>query len=60
MSRGQEHDPKKIAMGKKVVVPCLDVIMIVFFQINIQLSSLFPRKARVNTERVPPPPPGIP
>ena len=36
MSRGHEHDPKKIVMGKKVVVPCLDVIMIAFFQRNIQ------------------------
>ena len=30
MPRGHEHDPKKIVMGKKVVVPCLDVIMIAF------------------------------
>ena len=27
---------KKIAMGKKIVVPCLDVIMSAFFQGNIQ------------------------
>ena len=27
---------KKIAMEKKIVVPCLDVIMIVFFPRNIQ------------------------
>ena len=39
---------------KKIVVPCLDVIMIAFFPRNIQWSSLFARKARVNTERVPP------
>ena len=38
---------------KKNFVPCLDVI-IAFFQINIPWSSLFARKARVNTERVPP------
>ena len=36
------------------MVPCLDVIMIAFFPRNIQWSSLFARKARVNTERVPP------
>ena len=34
--------------------PCLDVITIAFFPRNIQLSSLFARKAFVNTERVPP------
>ena len=39
---------------KKILVPCLDVIMIAFFPRNIQWSSLFARKARVNTERVPP------
>ena len=38
----------------KIVVPCLDVIMIAFSPRNIQWSSLFARKARVNTERVPP------
>ena len=42
-------------MGKKkIVVPCLDVITIAFFPRNIHSSSLFARKARVNTERVPP------
>ena len=42
-------------MGKKkIVVPCLDVITIAFFPRNIHWSSLFARKARVNTERVPP------
>ena len=41
-------------MGKKIVVPCLDVIMNAFFPRNIQGSYLFARKARVNTERVPP------
>ena len=45
---------KKIVLGKKVVVPCLDVIMIAFFTRNIHRSSLFSRKARENTERVPP------
>ena len=47
-----------IAMGlqweKKIVVPCLDVIMNTFFPRNIQWSSLFARKVPVNTERVPP------
>ena len=27
---------KKIVIGKKIVVPCLDVIMIAFFARNIQ------------------------
>ena len=35
-------------------MPFLGVIMIAFFPRNIQSSSLFARKARVNTERVPP------
>ena len=35
-------------------MPCSDVIMIAFFPRNIQSSPLFARKARVNTERVPP------
>ena len=35
-------------------MPCLDVIMIAFFPRNIQWSSLFPQKACVNTEQVPP------
>ena len=35
-------------------MPSLDVIMIAFFPRNIHLSSLFARKGRVNTERVPP------
>ena len=39
-------------MGKKIVVSCLEVIMIAFFPRNIQLSSIFAEKARVNTERV--------
>ena len=45
---------KKIVMEKKVVVPCLDIIMIPFFPRNIHLSSLFAQKERLNTERVPP------
>ena len=47
-----------LAMGlqweKKIVVPCLDLIMNTFFPRNIQWSSLFARKVPVNTERVPP------
>ena len=39
-------------MGKKIVVSCLEVIMIAFFPRNIQLSSIFAQKARRNTERV--------
>ena len=39
-------------MGKKIVVSCLEVIMIEFFPRNIQLSSIFAQNARVNTERV--------
>ena len=39
-------------MGKKIVVSCLEVIMIAFFPRNIQVSSVFAEKARVNTERV--------
>ena len=34
-------------------MPCLDVKMITFFPRNIHWSSLFARKATVNTERVP-------
>ena len=34
-------------------MPSLDVIMAAFFPRNIHLSSLFARKGRVNTERVP-------
>ena len=46
---------KKIVMRKKkIVVPSLDVITIALFPRNIHRSSLFARKARVNTERVPP------
>ena len=46
---------KKIVMGKKIVVPCLDAILIAFLPRNIQKSSLsFARKASVNTEGVPP------
>ena len=45
---------KKIVMGKKkIVVQCLDLIMISFSPRNIHWRSLFARKARVNTERVP-------
>ena len=36
MPRGHEHDPKKIVMGKRILVPCLDAITIAFFQRNIQ------------------------
>ena len=39
---------------KNCNVPCLDVIMIAIFPRNILRSSLFARKAHVNTERVPP------
>ena len=45
---------KRLKWEKEIVVPCLDVIMIAFFPRNIHWSSLFARKARVNTERVPP------
>ena len=45
---------KKIVIRKKIVVPCLDVTMIAFFPKNIQRSSIFARKAHVNTEQVPP------
>ena len=45
-------------MGKKdrcAVFGCNnDILVITFFSRNIQRSSLFARKARVNTERVPP------
>ena len=42
-------------MGKKkIVVPCLGVIMIAFFSRNIQWSSLFSPKGRVSNQRVPP------
>ena len=41
-------------MEKKIIVPSLDIIMIAFFPRNIHASSLFARKARLNTERVPP------
>ena len=43
---------KKIVMGKKIVVPCLDVIRIAFSR-GVYNEVLFARKARVNTERVP-------
>ena len=43
---------KGSSWGKKVVVRCLNVIMTAFSRKNIQWSSLFARKARVNTERV--------
>ena len=36
---------------KKIVVPCLAVIIIAFLLRNAQWSSLFARKASVNTER---------
>ena len=39
-------------MGKKSVVPCLNVIMIAFSPRNIQLSSFFAQNSRVNIERV--------
>ena len=39
-------------MEIKIVVPCLDVIMIAFFPRNIHLSSLFAQKAPLNTELV--------
>ena len=46
--------PTKRLLGKKIIVPCLDVIMIAFFLWIIQWSSLFTWKACVNTEQVPP------
>ena len=45
---------KRLSWEKKIVVPCLDVIMIAFFPRNIQWSSLFAQKARVKNKRVPP------
>ena len=45
---------KRLQWEKKIVLPCLYVIINVFFPRNIQWSSLFARKRRVNTERVPP------
>ena len=45
---------KRLQWEEKIVVPCLDVIMNAFFPRNIQWSSHFARKARVNTEQVPP------
>ena len=45
---------KRLQWEEKIVVPCLDVIMNAFFLRNIQWSSHFARKARVNTEQVPP------
>ena len=46
---------EKDCNGKKsIVVPCLDVMMNAFFPGNIQWSSLFAGKARVNTEQLPP------
>ena len=32
----QKNSRNKIVMGKKILVPCLDVIMIAFFPRNIQ------------------------
>ena len=70
MPRGHEHDliyshqylralfglipRKRLQWEKKIVVPSLDVITNTFFPRNMHWSSLFARKARVNTERVPP------
>ena len=45
---------KRLLWEKKIVVPCLDVIMISLFPKNIRRSSRFAQKASVNTERVPP------
>ena len=45
---------ESVRMEKKIVLPGLDVIMIAFFPRNIHWTSLFARKARVNTERVHP------
>ena len=45
---------KKIVMGRKIVVPSLDVTMIAFFPKNIHWSSLFAQKVCVNTEWVRP------
>ena len=42
-----QFSQKKIVMGKKIFVACLDVIMIAFFLRNTQGSSLFARKVRV-------------
>ena len=45
---------KKILMGKKkIVVLCLDVIMIAFLPEKYTVNSLLGRNALVNTERVP-------
>ena len=41
-------------MRKKDRCAIFDVITIAFFPRNIHLSSLFARKARVNTDQVPP------
>ena len=51
--------PRKRLLGEKknrcAVFGCNnDILVITFFSRNIQRSSLFARKARVNTERVPP------
>ena len=45
---------KRLQWEKKIVVPCLDVIMITFLPTNNHWSSHFAQKAYVNTERVPP------
>ena len=43
---------KRLLWEKKIVVPCLDVIMVALFPRNIQWSSRFAQKVSVNTERV--------
>ena len=54
---GHEHDLiylhqyLRALFGQKIVEPSLDVITNAFFPRNIHLSSLFARKASVNTER---------
>ena len=51
---GHEHDPKKIVMAKKGRCRVFGRNDDRLFPRNIQWSSLFARKARVNTEGVPP------
>ena len=48
-----EFSQKKIVMRKKIVAPCLGVIMIAFFP-RKNSEVFFAQKACINTERVPP------
>ena len=45
---------KRLQWEEKIVVPCLHVIMNAFFTRSIKWSSHFARKARINTEQLPP------